>query len=235
MPARNLIFIHIPKAAGTTLRQILKVQYPNKRWLQIDGSRPKESFAEFKNQDIEQRKEIRCLFGHIPYGVHEALVGDSQYITILRHPVERVISHYYYILRKPSHYLYREVAGRNMSLQDYITSGLSSQELKNGQTWLISGKDNNNLESLAVAKQNLQQHFIAVGITEQFDRSLAIFQQKLGWDKINYESANVTPNRPQRDEISPEIVSLIEKLNYLDMELYDFANSLFTKSLQELK
>ncbi|MGF1539105.1 MAG: sulfotransferase family 2 domain-containing protein [Pleurocapsa sp.] len=233
MPARNLIFIHIPKAAGTTLRKILKTQYPNKRWLQIDGSRPQESFAEFKNKDINERKEIRCLFGHIPYGVHEALVGSSQYITILRHPVERIISHYYYILRQPSHYLYQQVAEKKLSLKDYVTSGLSSQELENGQTWLISGKNYNNSESLAIAKQNLQKHFIGVGITEQFDRSLAIFQQRLGWQKIDYESANVTPNRPQRNEISPEIITLIEKLNYLDMELYDFANLLFTKSLQD--
>jgi hypothetical protein len=54
-------------------------------------------------------------------------------------------------------------------------------------------------------------------------------------DGINYESANVTPNRPQRDEISSEIVTLIEQFNYLDLELYDFANCLFTASLQELK
>ena len=64
--------------------------------------------------------------------------GETTYITVLRDPVDRIASHYYYAKRYPTHYLHKEITGRNMSLQDYASARLSD-ELDNGQVRMLAG------------------------------------------------------------------------------------------------
>ena len=85
------------------------------------------------------RARVRIVIrDHAGYGFHRALDQPFTYITMLRDPADRIISHYYFVLRKAGHYLYKEVTSRNMTLRDDVVSGISS-ELDNGQTRLVSG------------------------------------------------------------------------------------------------
>ena len=70
--------------------------------------------------------------------------GKSKYITFLRDPVERLISHYHYVLRRPKHYLYEQVVKDGLSLSDYVTSDISP-ELSNHQVRMISGREDGEL------------------------------------------------------------------------------------------
>ncbi len=40
-------------------------------------------------------RDIHLLGGHLPFGIYQYLPSDSRYITFLRDPVERTLSHYY--------------------------------------------------------------------------------------------------------------------------------------------
>ena len=46
---------------------------------------------------LEQRARFRLVMGHFQYGIHEFLPQEYTYVTIVRDPVERVISHYNYL------------------------------------------------------------------------------------------------------------------------------------------
>ena len=39
---------------------------------------------------------IRYLSGHVPFGVHRVFDRPARYITVLRNPVERVVSSFYF-------------------------------------------------------------------------------------------------------------------------------------------
>jgi hypothetical protein len=233
MNYRNLLFLHIPKAAGTTLHSILEAHYAPSSFRTI--SDPDQMAKEFAQLPIEQREPIRLLKGHMAFGLHESLVGSSTYITLLRDPVDRIISHYYYVKRVPSHYLHQRVMERSMSLREYASSKLTD-ELDNGQVRLLAGVDSDrsvpigacDTALLNVAKQNIETHFSLVGLSERFDESLALMAILLGWDWTpSYTNLNVSTNRPEKGRIDASTRKRIEQANPLDCEIYAWAKQRF--------
>lgn len=238
---KSLIFLHIPSTAGVTLSWIIRRQFPQNATIGMNIESDPECIDEFKHLPEKRRAEIRYLGGHIPFGLHEYLPCPSTYITILREPVDRVISHYYHVLRTPRHPFYDE--SKNMSLQDYVSSGIFS-DLSNGQTRWISGVTEVGVlptsrplptETLEIAKRNLQEHFTVVMLTERFDESLILLKRALGWRTRNilYTKHHVGRNRPPKDEIASDTLKLIERYNELDIQLYEFAKQMFEERISQ--
>jgi hypothetical protein len=240
-----LIFLHIPKAAGTTLYNIMGRQYPPSATHDIYGvdlDDLKAAYDRFRALPQEEKNRIRLLRGHVAFGIHEDFSRPSTYVTMLRHPVERIISHYYYVLRMPKHYLYHEIKSKKMGLAEYVTSGVTS-ELANGQTRLLSGimktadvdfsDPRVSSDVVEAARRNMREHFVAVGLAERFDESLILLKRLLGWGNIYYARENITKGRPAEREIPKETIRLIEKYNEADMELYESAQKMFDERLRE--
>ena len=184
---------------------------------------------ELRDLPEQRRRKIKLLRGHMPFGLHEHFDKPADYFTILRNPVERIISAYYYIRRTPTLPHYREVVGKNMTLEDFAACGLP--QTYNQQTGLISGCLDNFTGALEIAKHNLSTHFIAVGISERFDETLLLLKNQLGWKRIFYHRQNVTKDRPARSEVPKSAIRLIENRNALDMELYEIASRKFDEVL----
>lgn len=233
-----LIFLHIPKAAGSTLHKIIARQYSADEMFTINGLRVQEDIEKFKNLSLAEREKIKVLKGHMTFGLHEFLPRPSTYITILRDPVERIISHYYYVLRRPEHYLYNQVKSENIDLQGYVEKGLSN-ELNNGQTRLLAGMDDSREFSqcepqiLETAKTNLQQHFAVVGLSEKFDETLLLLQKTFEWGIPVYMKENVTKNRLLKENVPEATLKTIKKYNQLDSEIYNYAEELFLNQINE--
>ena len=249
---RALLFLHIPKAAGTTLHSIIERQFAPEATFTISGSDSPGGIKEFIALPPEQREKIRLVKGHMPYGLHKLLSVPATYITMLRDPVDRIISQYYFVLKTPAHYLHKEVTRARMSLADFVESGMTT-EVANDQTRLISGVEKVNTrlldgderrtlranqepvtaDILEIAKRNLREHFAAVGLFTSFDESLLLFKRVLGWSNIYYVRRNVTGARPEKRQVPREARALIEKYNEMDVELYQYARAGFEEKIRE--
>ncbi|MCM3869125.1 MAG: sulfotransferase family 2 domain-containing protein [Pyrinomonadaceae bacterium] len=225
---RGLIFIHIPKTAGSTLRPIMDRHYPRPAICKLDFlPRDLDAFLRLPDQ---ARLRIRVLQGHFPFGLHEHLSVPADYLTLLRDPVNRIISMYYWIHGNDDHVLNTLV--RSMTLRDFADSGF--EITTNHQTSLISGLPTNAADqSLAVAKQNLQGQ-ITFGLNERFDESLLLFKKRLGWKHVVYSRRNVTKSRPGSNEVPASALEVIRKHNSLDLELYEFARQTFDETIHAL-
>jgi hypothetical protein len=235
----KLIFLHIPKAGGTTFHDILERHFKPGEIFDIRVLGQKQTTQkEFIDLSAEQKKKINLLKGHMEFGLHEQFGNaDVTYVTFLRSPVERIFSLYNYIHRRPKHYLYDKVVGQKMSFEEYAASDLT-EEIDNGQVRLISGTDvalgKVDAGLLEQAKENLRKKFIGFGIVERFDESLILLKNKFGWkDYPVYRRLNVTENA--KAEISPAVRAAIEKRNSFDMELYAWASAEFEKELSAIK
>jgi hypothetical protein len=254
MTAR-LIFLHIPKTAGSTLRKIIGEQYRENEILKCyyhkQGLSLEKALDDVKALPEERANQIKIILGHLGFGVHERLPWPCSYMTILRDPVDRVVSGYYHILRDDCHQYQGLV--RNMTLKEYVSSNQLRSEaarinavnaLDNFQTRLLSGAvvraelsrvtadyGECSIEMLQLAKANLRNHFVAVGISERFDESLKLFGKVLGWPSIYYVKANVGWNRNRKEEISSDTLRCIEKYNELDIELYRYARQMFEEAI----
>ena len=121
----TIIFLHIPKTAGSTLHTILQKQYPGDQLCHLKGDPHIDTaITNFKSMDSTQKKQIRLLTGHFEFGIHQWLPQTAVYFTLLRHPVERVLSYYYFILRNPEHPRHEEMSRNKTSVspicQDYF-------------------------------------------------------------------------------------------------------------------
>ncbi|GAG93090.1 unnamed protein product [marine sediment metagenome] len=142
-------------------------------------------------------------------------------------------------MRTPHHYLYDLVKREGMTLEDYVGSGVSL-ELSNGQTKSLAGVPWHDVpwedvdlppDMLQIAKENLRNRFVVVGLTEKFDESLLLMKQRFGWRDIFYTRQEVTAKRPPKSAIPPSTLRIIEEKNNQDMELYAFAKQLLEEQI----
>ena len=231
-----VIFMHIPKTAGSTILSVIAKQYSAESTFRIYG-KDIENCKEILTDLQEERKDkIKCLIGHIPFGLHKYLPQETAiYLTMLRDPVDRVLSHYYYVLRSPGHYFHKELVSKNISLEEYVMENKLS-ELNNGQVRLLSGIESVDsvyghgpvTESVfETAKHNLEVYFNGVGLCENFDESLLMFKNLMGWKNVFYKKKNVTQKRPAKQDVPKHILQTIEQYNAFDLELYEFVRSKF--------
>ncbi|MFC2046006.1 sulfotransferase family 2 domain-containing protein [Chloroflexota bacterium] len=224
----TIIFLHMPKCGGTTVHRILERQYPSDVIFTTDGARPSESTRQFAAMPQASRYDFRLIRGHMPFGVHRFARPPVTYCTILRDPVERMISLYHYVLREPSHHLHHDVSGSRMAFDDFVSSNLS-EALSNAMTTKltvdpfarvpVTGSPN---ESLERAKTVLNEHFTVVGLVERFDETLILMSKSFGWKRPYYARMNVTRNRPAGSEVSPNALAIIRERNTLDLALYEY-------------
>ena len=232
----TVIFLHLPKAAGTTLKDIIHRQYCPEQIYELDSTQFIQAQENFKQLDQTEKANIKILMGHMYFGLHEFLPSPSTYITMLRNPIERVVSYYHFVKKLTTHDDYELIKKQNISLKEYCQTG--RENMCNGQTRFLSGTRESEIcghAQLAEAKQNLRQYFSVVGIQERFDESLLLLQKKLGWKKapFYYQRNTNRANSYHQLGISSDTLATIEKYNQLDLELYEYANQIFEQELNQ--
>jgi len=233
---RNLIFLHIPKAAGSTLQAVINRQYDDDDVYRITTEPSvKASVATFRDLPRSRRMKIRCVMGHGPFGLHQDLVGSTEYVTLLRDPVSRIISLYHYACRTEGHRHHDVIEKEDMSLRDYVTSGMNEVEIRNGMTRQIAGLTDevSNQKALEQARQNLRGHFGVVGLVERFDESLLLMKHRYGWGKVVYRRHRTGIGRPKKEDIPDRTLREIRRRNHLDRRLYRFAKGHLEERLKE--
>jgi hypothetical protein len=173
---------------------------------------------------------LRVVRGHLVYGIHEFLPQGATYVTILRDPVARVLSAYYFVLRRPLNPLHQKLKRERLGVEDCLRL---FPERDNLQCRLIAGVKDTTIGDerlLDIAKENLTKSFSVVGICERFEESLTVISTTFGWQVPFYTSQKVAKSRPT---VEPGLVNLIREHNRLDVELYEFGKKLFEQILHK--
>lgn len=223
-----LIFLHIPKTAGSTFVSVLEREYGHASVLDLYDSTSGDEVAALTPEEMGR---TRVVVGHFYFGVHERLPGPCHYVTFLRDPVERVVSHYRFVQRHPEHYLHE--AASTLNLAEYVRS-CGTAEPNNDQTRLLAGRELASCDGgsspamLPVAKRNLDRH-AAVGLTEAFDASLLLMRRTFGWSRPFYVSRNIGD---RHEEVNRDTREVILSHNELDTELNRYGRERFENEIR---
>jgi hypothetical protein len=227
-----LIYLHVPKTAGTTMTSILRLRLkylPSERLsFETLGGAP----SDIEDIPFERRARARLVYGHVHYGIHQWIPRPSRYFTILRDPVRRVVSLYRYVLRDPNHPVNGALRESGMGLKEFVASGLDRTQTENGQVrQLAAVVDRDPVDGdLDVAISNLGDCEV-VGLTERFDESVILMKRSFGWMIPYFQRRMVAPGAPSRDEPSGDAIEIIRDKNRLDLELYAEAERLFREQV----
>lgn len=216
-----IVFLHLPKTAGTTLHHILNSAY-GERHYRIPNKSSLQNIQ--KNGIGVDINKIDCVSGHMPYGIHKFIDRDVKYFTFLRHPAYRLRSYYQYVIARGKKHTLFKIVGK-MTFEQFIMSDIATVD--NGMTRLLSGMDNYGVHKITrkvketdfqTALNNLAGMFF-VGLQEAFSESVHTladllkikFDKKLLDEKWLYTGG---------DTISLRLQQEIADRNDYDMRLY---------------
>lgn len=235
-----LLFLHLPKTAGSAVTDVVRGRFDPSEIRSVSG--PDYLAAERKifAASAEDKATVRLVDGHFSFGLHRAFEQPARYYTIVRDPVDRLVSLYYYTRSTPSHP--RCEQARSMSLADYALSGIHP-EIENCQTRMLSGRQESNFiagtepcseEDLQRAKQHLCERFVSVGLFEALDLSLYLLSRTMAWPTLRADRRNVTKARRSVEDLAPDELAAARRVNAFDLQLYDFARARFREQLGQL-
>ncbi|MEX2524046.1 MAG: sulfotransferase family 2 domain-containing protein [Gammaproteobacteria bacterium] len=221
--AQPIVILHIPKTAGTSLRKFVLENYePEELFFIYSKDSHFTTQEDFKALTQEQKKNYKVFMGHIGFNPVQFKGLQPTYVSMVRDPVERILSYYHHIMNERE-----EWRGRNISLLKYLDT-VGDSQLDNHQTRLLSGMHKRPVtdEHLQKAKQNIKKHFSHIGTTENFDDSVNELCRLFGWSKKEVPRKNVSEGRRKSDYYSDYEINQIRKLNQFDQKLYRFVERL---------
>jgi hypothetical protein len=221
----RIVFFHLPRTGGTALvKDILFANFPKSRWCHVNFGSDVQSLAGAHDPltwPAGRRRRIGLLAGHMPFGFAKHFPGPSEYVTLIRDPIARVISDYYFCRTNPSNPAHEAAA--TLSLREFVERGYASSQNCYAR-WLSNAAFGATFrdpdEMLREALNSLSQ-FDFIGITEQFDLSVERLCQRYRLVRRATSEVNRNDATPEARHVSEEEREAIRHFNALDLVIYE--------------
>ena len=236
----------MPKCASTSFVDLLnRLSSPSSFCFEFNpsgaynwGDKEKASVANQITSKLLQKKKKKLVYARHFYYLDFSDFGlaNFTYVTIIRDPIERVISSYlYYHFSSKKHI--RKILDpkhRNETLltclrhqHEGCTHNLLTKYFCGHAKWCNTG----NQQALQTAKENLRTGFAVVGIMEEMELSMRLVRHLLPQFFCPNTARRISlPRALNRNEnmVSPSVEErqAVKEANLADVELYSYAQKL---------
>lgn len=218
-----LVFVHINKTAGSTVRYILRSSFGT-RHCEVEPWHAQWSGSPFSNEDLLRLRKVyprlESIAGHRLTGYINLHENGTKfdYFTFMRDPVKTCASRFQYNVQ------YRKK--KDLVFEEWIQKDWT----RNSQTKLIAG-----VPDVEKAIRIIKDKNIFVGLVEHFDESMLMLK-KLRAENLNISYQRV--NTASSNNLAKELLSnektrqMLIEANRLDQELYEFVKQELYPSYQ---
>lgn len=223
----KILHFHIPKTAGTALREFFCEQLGSDRVSPaLSGLRLGDALLRWSHFDV--------ITGHFNAYQGDGLPEDRICLTALRNPVDRFLSEFFFWKNNNDMRLLN-ARFRGLGLESYIES-LESEDAARALVQLemlcpLGAESAGNLtpeEKLAAAKRALDE-FDLVGTQDELEDFSCMIEAYMGWPRRSLPHTNVTRQRMSIDDLSQIQRHTIERLLQPEIELYRHARTRFQR------
>lgn len=214
----GVLFLHIPKAAGTSLRNAL---------IKTFGPCPAPfGISRVSAAEAAAWAPYPLISGHMSRADQVRWFPDRRLFVVLREPIDRCISAIYYLRSIPAHIGENVVAAQTLPVIEFVDHPLGRRSLTNNMVRQLGGHVSDEVDASTLpslldrAKETLLQAEW-VGFKETLARDFARVSS------APIERENVTPNRPAWDDIPLEVIARLRELNVYDAQLWEWAKETF--------
>ena len=233
---KNFLFDHLPKTGGTAFRTVLEEMF---------GRQSVSPHIEGRSEiwALQRYSKYRVISGHfVAQQPGDLGAAGRAHLTILRHPVERAISEYFY-RRHHSFEGVDDKLARWAKQYDICTffrmreetheTGVTNYYTKHFASRLTRDMGDS-ATMLALARKSLAKYEF-VGISEQMANSADLFCWLFSLPAVeDVPLVNVTSSRVEIESLDTDTRSTLNRMNDLDLQLYQSAVEQFEKQRQRM-
>lgn len=199
----DLISVHVPRTAGSSFNWILQQIYADTLYREYGENSTPQYYEPHLIPD-----NFTAIHGHFPVAKYQGAYPKAKRITWLRHPVDRLISLFYFL--------------KNSGQMDQFTSDSNI-----GFHGFIEIEDFHNQIAKHVGV-NALKNFHFIGMQEFFNDDLAILSKLLNWPPIEIPHTNITFSNDYPRTINAiandkVLIKTIERYNADDFNIYHSA------------
>jgi hypothetical protein len=211
-----IISVHLPKTAGKSFEGALRKRFGD-ALLEDYGSFPintprlerlRAALEACRVNGASSFNGVECIHGHF-LPLKYLLLAEQQpvtFVTWLRHPVQRVVSHYHYWQRTydpaGSPPLHRRIVNEGWSLERFCLG----EEVRDLYTQFLWGFP--------------VENFAFIGVTEHYNEDLEEFAQRHLGITVTPERLNAGTRAGEPHDLEPGLARRIEAHHARDMALY---------------
>jgi hypothetical protein len=176
--------------------------------------------------------------------------NHPMFFTIVRHPVDRVVSNFFHnrvMSHLPCHPFIK-----GLTLEQYLDCGIGLDQ-DNHQVRMLSGCPELDgpwdvegrpisirpveRRHFEMAKRNIEERFIVAAPIEEYTALGWFLKRLFGWPfhQVLFRINNETPNRPKLAAVSEATRKRLETLNQYDTEVYEWVKARFAKQIQSME
>lgn len=209
MERNKIFFFHIPKCAGTSIWRHLAKIYGDKNIFQIASADDVKTFGEIPLADLQAYDAIG---GHHFLSTYRERLGDFEgyfKITVIRDPIDRLISSYNFIRRDRRHPRYKQV--RQSTFEEFAMS-----EAPNAQTQLLTGG-----VEYQDAIRILDDWFDDYTTSDRADQLMQKISEvgHTPFKRAMYK--NVSRRKVKREAVEPSLLDRLKQIHDADLRLFD--------------
>jgi hypothetical protein len=229
-PLGRSFFLHLPKCGGTSVDEALKGAYgraghavthldpvASKRAATIAGEPQRDARTRLLLYEMS-RGHSRYISGHFSYSEQawDAFGGDWHFVTLLREPVARWYSHYYFDRDKDDDH-----ARISEPIEVFVGSERGRKFGRHYVDRLLPAGDGDDPDAVDRAIEILQR-FSAVGVLEELGTFVRDCERLLGVSlEVGHLNRSPRASGRRRDEVTPEIASRVEALCEPNRRVYE--------------
>jgi len=228
--SHQIIFVHIEKTAGSSL--LASLIEPN-----VDDHERVGRVSSYWTH-----RDASCISGHIPYGLHWLAPRPVAYITMLRDPIDRAVSWYYFIKDLVRTDLWSPHPLREYADSVTLVEFYQNPKYSNMQTRFLAGWPYHRAypllywssafrRSMVQAAEDHLRECVAFGLQSRYDASVSLFQDVLGWTKYEptppQAKTKKRPSLEEIDDLNPTVLPRLRDSHQLDTQLHRYAVDLF--------
>jgi hypothetical protein len=225
------LHVHVPKAGGSTLRQLFNRNFGQGFYNSNSLLETKQYTREDVSEIIRCHPWLRCFSDHklsldLPWNHSDARVMA---VCFVRDPVERFISRYFF------HRNFEEVAciAQRMSFRDFANEELVNgyaHPQTNSQIWFLNG--GRSFDDMSVIEAALATGQAWLFPIERFDEACIVLEKNFpeSFSDLSYVMTNVS----KKDmEIDPEDRDFVAGHLAHDQPVWDLANEFLESALRK--
>jgi hypothetical protein len=229
-------FIHLNKNGGYTMRDVLVRNHPPGDLLDVmvRGRRSVDGRAktvESADDDVvhcvaeirRRQHELACVAANLPFGIDRFLERPVAYFTVLREPVSRGLSYWFFAYNnRDNHPMWSILESYDFDLDRIFAAG-AGYHLTNDQVRMVAGigTPEPGADDLARAKDLIEERYTLVGALERFDPCLRALARRFGWRDIAYERRNVG-EKTKRSILPRGFEGRLREANEWDARLHEW-------------